>query len=255
MRISVILIPVISILLGVLGFFLRASELANVFDPITGLPMRGAATTFWLVTLTVAFLLAIAIFAIITTILHRSPRGFENAFGTDPLFYPISFVVISLVWLLGTLLFYFDNSTIDRIDASFVIFSAVSAVCVTFFAIEMYQDARKKASYAFCLVPTIFLCFWLVLLYRQNAANPILLSYVYQCLAIAVSALSFFYTAGFLYDKPAPGKAIFCYSASIYFCIVSMADDIFLGLKIIFGAVIAVNVLHSSMLLKNLQKK
>ncbi|MDR2598767.1 MAG: hypothetical protein LBC73_00635 [Oscillospiraceae bacterium] len=255
MRISAFLIPVFSILFGILGFFLRASELINVFDPITNLPMRGAATTFWLIAVSAVFALFILAFSIFASIKHRSLNGFENAFGTDPLFYPIVFVIIGLIWLFGTYLYFSDLSSIDTIELGFISFSAISAICVSLFAIEMYQDSRKRASYALSLVPTIFLCYWLVLLYRQNAANPILLSYVYQCLAIAVSSLSFFMTSGFLYDKPAPGKAIFCYSMTVYFCTVSLADDISVGLKVIFFAIIAVSLIHSAMLLSNLQRK
>ena len=119
----------------------------------------------------------------------------------------------------------------------------------------MFQDSRRKAPFALSVVPTLFVCFWLILMYRQNASNPVLLDYIYKCLALVTSALSFYFTSGFLYGKPAPGKAIFTYFAAIYFCTVTLADDHPLSIKIIYFAMIAVNIVHSSMLLKNLKRK
>ena len=258
MRISAVFVPFLAILTGVGGYFLRASELLNVFDPLTGLPERGAATTFWLIVITALNLFIIAVFAIFAAARNKSPRGFENAFGTDPVFYPVIFTLSSIVWLVGTYM-YFEHLRVEgalqTIEIYFVILSALAAICVALFAIEMFQDSRRKAQYALSIIPTIFLCFWLLLLYRFNASNPILLSFAYQCLAIVASALGFYFTSGFLYDKPAPGKAIVSYYASIYFCTITLADDHHLGLKLIFGAIIAISVIHMGMLLKNLQRK
>ena len=250
--------PFFAILAGVGGYYLRTSERLNVFDPITGLADRNAATTLWLIVFSVAFLIAIIIFAIIAAARHKALVGFENAFGTDPLSYPIIFSLIGIVWLIGTFMYYSDLNSMGEmtaIDIYFIVFSALSAISVTFFAIEMFQDSRRKAPFALSVVPTVFMCFWLILLYRQNASNPVLLSYIYQCLAIVASALSFYFTSGFLYDKPAPGKAIFSYYAAIYFCAVTLADDHHMSIQIIFGTLIIANIVHSSMLLRNLQRK
>jgi len=258
MRISSIVVPLIALLSGVGGYYLRLSELLNVFDPATGLPERNAAITFWLVVFSALNLFIIVLFAIFAAARNRSPRGFENAFGTDPVFYPIVFSLSGIVWLIGTYL-YFDHhraaDTLQTMEIYFIILSAIAAICVTLFAIEMFQDSRRKAQYTLSIVPTIFLCFWLLLVYRINASNPILLGYLYQCLAIVASALSFYFTSGFLYDKPAPGKAIVSYYASIYFCAVTLADDHHPGLKLILGAIIAVSVVHMAMLLRNLRRK
>ena len=258
MRISAFFVPFFSLLAGVCGFFLRMSELSNVFDPVTGLPDRGAATTLWLISLSVAFLAPVIIFAVTLTFRHKAPRGFENAFGTDPVFYPVIFVLIGIAWIVGTYLYYSDISAslnMQMIEVYFIALSALAAICVTFFAIEMFQDSRRKAQYMLSIVPTIFFCFWLILTYRQNASNPVLLSYVYLCLALVSSALSFYFTSGFLYDKPGPGKATVAYCAAIYFCMVTLADDHHLSIKLILGAVIAANTVHLAMLLRNLQRR
>jgi len=258
MRISAFFAPFFVILAGIAGFYLRVSELSNVFDPITGLPQRNADTTVWLVIFSVVFMIGIIFFAINVSVKHKALQGFESAFGTDPFIYPVIFTLIGIAWIVGTYMYFSllrSYNALTPIDIYFIIFSALSAISITFFAIEMFQDSRRKAPYVLSVIPTVFMCFWLILMYRQNASNPVLLSYMYQCFAIIASALSFYFTSGFLYGKPAPGKSTVAYYAAIYFCAVTLADDHPTGIKIIFCALIAVNIIHSSMLLRNLQKK
>ena len=258
MRISAFTVPFFVILAGVAGFFLRLSERLNVFDAITGLPERNSATTYTLMILSAAVVLGVLLFAIRVAAKHKALPGFESAFGTDPFAYPVVFILIGIGWLVGTFLYFSSLNAYGEVvatDIIFLIFSALSAVSVTFFAIEMYQDSRRNAPYALSVVPTVFMCFWLIFVYRYNASNPVLLSYIYQSLAIIASALSFYFTSGFLYGKPAPGKAVFSYYAAIYFCIVTLADNHPIGITIIIFALIATNLVHSTMLLWNLQSK
>jgi len=258
MRISAFFVPFLAIVAGFGGYFLRLSERINVFDALTGLPARNSATTFSLILLTSVFVLGIVLFAIRVAVKHKALPGFESAFGTDPFAYPVIFIMIGIAWLGGTYMYFSGLNALGAftvIDIVFIVFSALSAISVTFFAIEMYQDSRRNAPYALSVVPTLFMCFWLIFVYRQNASNPILLSYIYQSLAIIASALSFYFTSGFLYGKPAPGKAIVSYYAAIYFCIVTLADGNPLGINLIFCALIAANLVHSTMLLWNLESK
>ncbi|MDR2572421.1 MAG: hypothetical protein LBD23_19285 [Oscillospiraceae bacterium] len=258
MRLSAFVMPIFAILAGIGGYYLRLSEHLNVFDLKTGLPERNAATSFWLVALTVTFLIFILIFSANVAARHKAIPGFESAFGTDPFSYPIIFILIGIAWLVGTYMHFSDLGSmgpLSSVDIVFIALSALSAISVTLFAIEMYQDSRRKAPYALSIIPTIFMCFWLIMLYRQNASNPVLLGYVYQCLAVTATALSLYYTSGFLYSKPSPGKAIFMYYIAIYFCTVTLADGYSMGINLVFYAIITTNIVYSSMLLKNLQEK
>jgi len=258
MKVAAVLVPLYAILAGAGGFLLRSRELANVFDPITGLPARGALTTVVLIAFTVTNLLAIIAFAAYTTTRRKSPTGFENTFGTDPMFYPILFVIIGIVWLVGTYLLFDSLRLADELSLTYIYFlilSGLAAICVSVFAIEMFQDCRRKASYALSLVPTVFLCFWLISLYVQNATNPVLTSYVYQIFAVATAALAFYFTSGFIYGRSAPGRAVASYYASIYFSAVTLADDIHIGQKLIFAAIIAASLVHLSVMLRHLSLK
>ena len=258
MRISAVFMPFFALISGAAGFYLRRMELMNVFDINTGLPARGAGITLGLIALSALVLLLMLVFCIRAVDKHVSPAGFENAFGTDPLTYPFAFALIGCIWLGATVKRFFDLNgagALLRSDLFFLVLSALAAISVAYFAIEMYQDPRRKMIYALSIIPSLFMCFWLILIYKQNAANPVLLSYCYQCLAVIASALGFYFTSGFVYGKPSPGKTIFFYLAAIYFGFVTLADAHSLTIRMIFAAIIAMNMTYSSMLIRNMRLK
>jgi len=258
MRISAIFMPFFAVVAGATGFYLRLLELWDVFDELTGLPRRGAGITLALFIVSAVFLVVVIVFAIRAAVKHASPQGFEKAFGTDPLAYPLIFTLLGIAWLGATVKHFLDiyaTGVLQATELAFLILSALSAISVAFFAVEMYQDPRRKARYALSVIPTLFSCFWLILVYRNNASNPVLLSYCYQCLAIITATLGFYFTSGFVYNKPAPGKAIFSYFAATYFCFITLADDHPISIKIIIAVLIAVNLAYASMLIRNLKWK
>lgn len=258
MRLSSVFMPFFALLTGAAGFYLRLVELMNVFDKYTGLPTRRAGITIGLIALCALFLLLAFLFSLRVGVKYKSPEGFENAFGTDPLTYPFAFCVIGIIWLGATVKYFIDLNASGALVMGEVYFSALSAlaaISVAFFAIEMYQDPRRKMTFALSVIPTLFMCFWLILIYKKNAANPILLSYCYQSLAIITSALGFYFTSGFVYNKPAPGKTVFVYFAAIFFCFITLADNNSLTIRLIFASLIAMNVTYSSMLIRNLRVK
>ena len=258
MRRFAIVMPLFAILAGVAGLYVRMLERRDVFDDFTGLPERGATITYLLIALAVGFLILVAVFSIVAGVKHTSLRGFDNAFGTESLAYPFLITLLGAVWLGATVKYFVDsNASLELSEPSlyFVILSALAALSMVFFAIEIYQDPRRKTALVLSVVPILFMCFWLILLYKENATNPVLLGYCYYCLAVISVTLSFYYTAGFIFNKRSPGKAVFVYLASIFFCLVTLADDHQIGVKLILAAMAAVDAIYSFMLIRHMRKK
>jgi hypothetical protein len=137
----------------------------------------------------------------------------------------------------------------------FAILSALAAISLMLFAIEIFKDPKQKLKFVLSIIPPLFMCFWILSLYRQNAANPVLLTYVYHFLALVSSLLGFYSTSGFVFGKSSPGKTIFFCLAAIYFCFTTLADPHAVGIRVIFGLLIAVNTVNSAMLIRRLTVK
>lgn len=245
--------PFFALIAGLVGFYLRYTELTQVFDHVTGLPQRGAGLSFALIALTCAVLLVGIAFAVIVRLRYSSPLGYENAFGTKSVAYPMFFLVVGLTWLAVTVMHFLEmNENFQISEAYFSILSALAAVSLSFFAIEIYRDPQSKLRHPLSLAPSLFMCFWLVLLYRRNASNPVLLSYAYFCLALISATIAFYLTSGYVFNKPTPGKTIFFSIAATFFSGVTLADGHSPPIRIIFALIAAINVVHCSLLIRNL---
>lgn len=258
MRKASFFMPIMAIIAGVAGFFIRRHEHVHVFDPITELARRGALSTYTLMGLTALFLLIVLIFSIVIFRRRVAPAGFENAFNTKAVGYPILFILIGLGWLWASVMHVIDLRAFGYMQMAqlyFSVLSAISAISIIFFAIEMYKSSGRKAIYALSLIPVLFMCFWLIFVYRDNAANPVVLGYAYHVLAIITSALGFYFTAGFGYGRSKHGRAAFFYLAAIFFCFVTLADDHYFMIRAIFGVIIAINVVYLFRLLRNLKSR
>ena len=258
MRISSFFIPLFVLLAGLAGALLRIEELSVVFDAVTGFPERNSTITLALVALSIFVIFVVIIYAVIAAVKCNVASDFDNAFGTDSFIYPTIYIVGGIVWLGATIVFFINlnvMSGIETLDVVFTVFSAMSAISIMIFAVEVYKNPRRKLISMLSLMPTLFTCFWLVLIYRDNASNPVLLDYAYACLAMIFAALGFYFTSAFAFGKPAKIKPIVCYSAAIYFSFVKIVDDFPMSIKLIIGTIILLNFFNLSALLRNLQKK
>ena len=256
-KLSVVM-PIFLAIVGVAGFYLRLLELNYVFDAQTGLNQRGALVSIALITLTVMLLVFAFIFALRVGFGCSVPQGFSNIYGTDSIAYPFIISVISLLWIGGTAMNAIDLSASDNFQTAelyFTILSAASALCFLIFSIDVFRSPERKGVTSIIFVPILFMTFWLIFMYSANASNPILLSYSYHALAIIFSTLSFYYMSAFIFSKPYPGKAIFTSLGAIFFCFVTLADTHNLGTNLIFISIIAINVVHLTMLIRNLLPK
>lgn len=251
-------IPLLSLLAGGVGFYLRRVELDTAFEPVTGLAIRGDTSTTVLVIATMLFFILATAFSVFISQKFISPNNFSNTFSSYLVNYPLTVIPVCILWVGGSIVHLINLRLADLLqsyDVYFIVLSLLAAISIILFTIEMFQNLKRKAAYALSLMPIVFLCFWLIMLYRQNAANPVLQSYVYQCLAIVASILTFYYTAGFLYGKPSSSKAVAVYCVTIFLCVVAIADDIGLGMMLIFVAISAFATVHLYLLLHNLLPK
>jgi len=258
MRKTARVMPIIMFLAGIAGYYFRYRERLNVFDANTGLPEEWASETILLLVLVAAVLIVTFIFSLRIGLGYASQEGFDHAYGVDILAYPVAFVIVGIAWLCGTIKVYFDLTQVGSISIGeylFVLLSLLSSISVALFAIGIYQDPRRRSLLMLSVIPSLFMCLWLVTLYRQNAANPILLEYCYKFLAATAAALGFYYTSGFVHSKPAPGKTLFFYLNSVFFCMTTLADDHGIGVKMILASITVISIIHASMLTRNLVKK
>ncbi len=256
MRKIVIGSAVFSLIAGVIGFFIRRRELETVFDPQTGLAQSNAPISLALIALS-----AVVGLVLIAVLLSLGKAGagdsYVKAFGSrGPLPFFLNFL-LCIVMLAGSAIYLYDMFRSGSIPIPELIL-VVLAVFFAFSILTLSHSVYKGKSgneVPFCsIVPIAFLCFWLILAYRGRAADPVILDYVYEMLALVLSFLGFYYSAGFAFGRLKPRRLILFSNAAVYMCIVTLADEHFLPVSIFFTCIAAVLLINSVLVSKNLRK-
>lgn len=258
MRKSAVVLPLLALIAGAAGFLLRFLEVNSEFETTTGFAVRDGQTGFILIVLSAA----VAVLAAAGGFLFSSRKKADNEYGRA--FSPKSFVYIGasmllgFVWLAANVLYFLslrNNNAVTIIDLIFIFLAALSAFSVIFLARGAYKGQGGTEMLLFSVIPSIFFCFWLIVLYKNNAANPVLLSYCYQALAIAAAALSCYFSAGFVFGKAVTGRMLFSFLLTIYFCAVVLADNIGLPLKIFFAVTMVIQFMNTVVFIRNLKPR
>ncbi|MDR0904583.1 MAG: hypothetical protein LBN00_00175 [Oscillospiraceae bacterium] len=240
---------------GLIGFVLRRSQLARAFEPDTGLPVAGAASTVMLLFYTVVMLAAALAFAVFISKRYAAKSTYTEAFApASGAYLTFAGIIATLFVLAGFVLMLRVKST-SKSELTVAILTMISGLAIFGLAYEQFRGRNFKFALVYTVIPELFFTFWLLLIYRANQTNPVRYNYVFQCLAVAAAAIGFYVTTGFVYGRSAPGKFIFSHVAAVFFLAVGTADPISIERRLVFLALILFFLVNLARLTNNLGKK
>jgi hypothetical protein len=234
---------------GIVGFFLRQSELLRAFEPDTGLPVAGNASTVALITYTLLILAAAAGFAFAVKTRFKSKDTYSDAFAfRGPHLTVVAGLCAAALAASGVLCLLEARGGADfRIQAAIAVLTAASGAGLLGLTVSSLSGKGTKLSLICAIIPELFFTVWLLLLYRRNQTNPVRLEYAFQALAIVSAALSSYFTTGYAFGRPAPTLSALCNAAAVYFLITASADPLPLSQRlafIAFAVFFAVNLIR-----------
>ena len=221
---KMILLPALALAGGFGGFLLRSWELSTAFEA-TGLAVPWAPATTALVVLS---LLMAAVFIFLCRKPRCAPKGYDDAFAVPNygLYLPVSaaaclcLLLAGLLGLRGEL----SGGTRGLLWLLLWVLCLVSFVCVLLAALASLRGRSKRPG-ILLLAPAYTLCVWLVAAYQKWAADPVVVNYMYELIAIICALLAFYFTAGFAFSRVKVRTcSVFCL-LSVYFGIITLADD------------------------------
>lgn len=211
----------LAVIFGTGGALLRAQEIETVFDPISGLAVRGAPISFALMGLSV--LTMGALFALSFGVRQMRAGSFSDAFGRN-VFVRVLLILAGLAASGFSALELLGLSELGALQAARVLVAIAAGIVGLVLMAVLGAQGNRAAIPA--VVPVFWLCLWLVAAHvGEQAANPVLLSYVYQLFALAALLLSFYYIAGYAFLQERPGRLMFSSSAAVYFTLVTLPDS------------------------------
>ena len=202
-------LPLFTVIGSIIAFVLRMVQNHTGFEAATGLPVSGHPTGLILIAFFVLF------FATIFLLTRKLPTEIAPAFPktfstTEPKDLTLPIMGVLLLAVSGAL----DLLPIvapDAIPSSSVdvpqlqILTALTALLSAVGLFPMVTACRQKGKHlavngSFLLIPPVCLVIRLVLTYRIESVNPVLMQYYIQLLALVFFILAFFRLSSFAFQ-------------------------------------------------------
>ncbi|MBR5381012.1 MAG: hypothetical protein IK136_00150 [Oscillospiraceae bacterium] len=237
MRKTRLIAPVLAVIAGIAGFFLRKHELATVYD-MWGLAVRGMPVTITLIVLSVFVVAAAAVFAL-TAGKRRVAASLETVVPKD-MAGKAAFWLAAVLFVIGAIGCFVYPSVFRWRGVAYIFALFALASGAAYAMLPTAQEKPGQVVTVLSVVPALFFSLWLIVCFRTNATDPQLIDYCYEVLAAAAMAFACYCEAGYAYGVSKPGKTAAAALIALYFGIVSLADGTAVWLKaIMLGACIA----------------
>lgn len=187
------------------------------------------------------------------------PRDFCDALFNPGKLFAIASWAIGLLMCLGSVVLLMTSET--DVDADFIriicLLGFLSGLAFPFvLGSANYDEFANVRFVRLCMMmPILLFSAWLILCYKQNSYNSVVWSYVIEMATIIVALLAFFRIAGYAFFAPNWRKCMLAIMMGAAMCIMSLADERYMGMHIIMLSAALMLILYNWILFKNLRKK
>ena len=231
-----------------LAFFLRWGQVNNSFETDTGLLIPGS---FWTTGLVIFCVIAAGAFGFLALSLQKRamPMEYFAAMKVDTVKFPVAALALGLLMLVGSI-----GIVLNPGDVVLMRWTGVLGILTAAAFPLIASSPRGKGGALACtasFIPVVFYCCWIVAVYQQNAENPVVWSYSIEILAIAFSALGFYYAAGYVFNRPQPRRTVFFCLLGAFFGITAIGDFPGTSKSLILVASALMQLLVAALLISN----
>ena len=187
------------------------------------------------------------------------PRDFCDALFNPGKLFAVARWAIGLLMCLGSVVLLMTSET--DVDADFIriicLLGFLSGLAFPFvLGSANYDEFANVRFVRLCMMmPILLFSAWLILCYKQNLYNSVVWSYVIEMATIIVALLAFFRIAGYAFFAPNWRKCMLAIMMGAAMCIMSLADERYMGMHIIMLSAALMLILYNWILFKNLRKK
>lgn len=231
-----LLLPGVAVLAGIAGFFLRRRALVGSAASADGPALMGTAS---LALIALSVLLALAL--TLGCLRMAFSRGYAEAFAVPgPVGFAAALVSAGLAAAAGICCFLEFSAYVSEFGAPGltkpgnplisrgVLGLAALLCCFALIRQGLRAIGRGKqpGKYSASVqMPAFLCCIWLFAVYQSRAADPIILGYIYMLLAVMACALTGYFIAGFMYEKPKPRLTAVFGLMAVYLCGVCLSES------------------------------
>ena len=230
---------------GAFGVFLRWLQLITAFETDTGLPIKGARLS---IAVTVLSLFAAVFLILVTVIASKKPVPEKSAVKLPVESFVFSLVskLVCVLAVVGAVLLFISAGGGSESGVTRMLAAAALAAGLSYPAfISRFKRSSGVFTCILSLIPVVFCSFWLIVSYKDHAANPVIWEFAFEILAISASVLSLFFVAGYPCGSPKPFISFYFCNLSAFLCIVTLADPRPLPLSLTFASLALIELMYA----------
>lgn len=219
----IFLFGILPFILGLAASWLRAGELAFVFDYASGLPSNPMWYTPALSALVVICMVLFFIFAL--RFKHAEPHG-----NASPVFMPAACASFCILFTFSGYELYLYTQTREITSLIFGILTLLCSISQLFLGIKRLEMRDGTVYNMFAAIPVFWACYALILIFRQRISDPIISDYFYMLLAFVCILLFVYAQCAYVFGKNRQRIAILTGTLAVFFCAIELFAPLFAGL-------------------------
>jgi len=223
MRKKAVLIYLANLLLAAAGFGMHRLSRLTGFEAETGLAIPGAFANLALMTLAAVTAAVSVIAALCIVNRYTSADAYRSAFhGGSILWVLLQLAAAALLLpVAGKALLQglggMGSRRLWHFAQALLAVLAVTGIAASAFGCRHPAKAGRGETAALAAAP-LFFCLQLVLCYKENAADPVILHYVWQALGLAAVSLALYFTAGYAFGVVKTKRTFVGLFLGVFFC-------------------------------------
>lgn len=214
-RIRSFILPAAAVVFGILGGMLRKIELSTVYDAF-GLPVSGHPVTIAMAVLSALFVVILVLGAVL---IIKPAGGYEAYFPgctASSVIHTASGVLLAVSSALGAMTA--GGDMFLTVACYLLVLAGLCICCHGGFCLAKKEGQPPSV---LLLIPIFCMCIKLIYVFKGWSADPSIVDYIYELLAVIFITLSLFFTSGFLFDAYRPRLTAAVSLCGVYFCMLT----------------------------------
>ncbi len=210
---------------GAVGFLLRWMQSLQIYDPTTGLPDRGAGVNFWLIAVIVLTGAGLAVW-LWSMRSYTMPQGAGALVGRSPLHTVLGSLGALALLISGlVMLFASGRYLFPGFRVILGVLTMAAALCGIELLVQGGKSGWEKPRQLFSVILTLMGCFWMVVIYKENAMDPVIWRFGVEVLAVCAATVAFYYITGYHFGQECPLRTIFFCLMGMSLCMICVIDE------------------------------
>ena len=219
------------------GFMVRWIQNMSIFEENTGLAIKGASSSIFIVLFSLASIIGIVVMTLPVLRLGVGTYPPGDVRSDEAIYKGVTSLCALMLLAAGVLMIFKGGEELfPQLRLVLGVLAAASGLGIYYTGRTGKSNADSALSCLGTIIPVFFGCFWLIVSYKDHSSNPVVWSYAVEIIAIACATAALYLIAGFVFGRPRIALTVAISAIAAFFCFMTLGDDRGFSYQLCFGA-------------------